>query len=104
MPTTGRNLHRSIAWGVALHLLLMPGSMVSASDLSRPKPPIAFTNVESERFAQTNPECTCRALGRLYALGSQVCLSGVNGTQLFRCGMDLNVTSWQSMSKPCPLS
>lgn len=45
-------------------------------------------------------ECTCRALGRDHAVGTTICLNNA----LFRCGMDLNVTSWQAEGQPCPQS
>lgn len=128
MPTTGRaGRHftarleaacsglKPITAGFAQSLLLSFCIVLAAGSALRaegsltgpavsPRPLIAFTNAESKAFAQSNPECTCRAQGRIYALGSQICLPGANGTQLFRCGMDLNVTSWKSMAKPCPLS
>jgi len=66
--------------------------------------PRAFENAAAEAHAQNHPECTCRAQGQSYPLGSQICLSGVQGSQIFRCSMDLNVTSWKSVGTPCPQS
>jgi hypothetical protein len=57
-----------------------------------------------QRQAPLMPECTCRAAGRNHNLGSQICIQGANGNQLFRCVMDLNVTSWKAVGEPCPLS
>jgi hypothetical protein len=51
-----------------------------------------------------HPECFCRALGRTHRLGTEICLGSNGPSQVFRCGMDLNVTSWKPMGKPCPLS
>lgn len=66
--------------------------------------PLSFENAAAEAHAQNHPECTCRAEGRSFPLGSQICLSGVQGSQIFRCSMDLNVTSWKSVGSPCPQS
>lgn len=66
--------------------------------------PRSFENAAAEAHAQNHPECTCRALGQSFPLGSQICLSGVQGSQIFRCSMDLNVTSWKSVGTPCPQS
>lgn len=50
------------------------------------------------------PECTCRAQGQSYHIGTETCLY-INGiSQIFRCDMDLNVTSWKPTGSLCPLS
>ncbi|MFN3481515.1 hypothetical protein [Rhabdaerophilum calidifontis] len=51
-------------------------------------------------LAAAMPQCTCRAGGVSHALGAEICL----GTRLFRCAMDLNVTSWQATGSLCPES
>lgn len=50
------------------------------------------------------PECSCRAQGQSYHVGTETCLyiNGIN--QIFRCDMDLNVTSWKPTGSLCPLS
>lgn len=52
----------------------------------------------------SRPECTCRAQGQSYHVGTETCLH-INGiSQIFRCDMDLNVTSWKPVGSLCPLS
>lgn len=52
----------------------------------------------------SRPECTCRAQGQSYHIGTETCLH-INGiSQIFRCDMDLNVTSWKPTGSLCPLS
>lgn len=52
----------------------------------------------------SRPECTCRAQGQSFHVGTETCLhiNGIN--QVFRCDMDLNVTSWKPTGSLCPLS
>lgn len=52
----------------------------------------------------SRPDCTCRAQGQNFHVGTETCLH-VNGiSQIFRCDMDLNVTSWKPVGSLCPLS
>ena len=46
-------------------------------------------------------DCTCRAGGRDYALGSSICLPTPAGLRLAVCGMVVNNTSWQVSAAPC---
>ncbi|KAA2242365.1 hypothetical protein F0L46_02855 [Salinarimonas soli] len=56
------------------------------------------------RTAQADPhaECYCRAQGRQFGMGEQVCLRSPEGPRMARCVMDLNVTSWRFTQDPCP--
>ncbi|HRE20680.1 MAG TPA: hypothetical protein PKW21_06565 [Rhabdaerophilum sp.] len=58
----------------------------------------------SSPMPMSRPECTCRAQGQSYHVGTETCLH-INGiSQIFRCDMDLNVTSWKPTGSLCPLS
>lgn len=46
-------------------------------------------------------DCTCRALGRSFELGTKVCLKTPHGPRLATCGMSLNNTSWHFSKEPC---
>ena len=51
--------------------------------------------------AQLNKtECTCRLRGENLPVGSEVCMQN----SMFRCQMNQNVTTWQPLASPCPLS
>lgn len=50
--------------------------------------------------APAQADCTCRALGRDFALGSTICLPA----GLMRCEMSTNVTSWTPLGRGCPES
>lgn len=58
------------------------------------------------RLAQADPhaECYCRAKGRQWGMGEQVCLRSPEGPRMARCVMDLNVTSWRFTGEACPES
>jgi hypothetical protein len=47
---------------------------------------------------QSIRDCDCRAAGRFWRQGQQVCLGG----RRFVCGMDLNVSSWIATGDDCP--
>lgn len=79
-------------------LVLLAASAVQALE---PAPVQSVTSpVQVPQHAQGLPECTCRASGQDHRIGAQICL----GSQMFRCSMDLNVTSWKSTGSPCPQS
>lgn len=46
-------------------------------------------------------DCTCRAGGRDYPLGTSVCLPTPVGLRLAVCDMVLNNTSWRVSAAPC---
>ena len=47
-------------------------------------------------------DCTCRLPGASAPLGSVACLSPGGRTGLYRCDMNLNITSWQRIGDGCP--
>lgn len=47
-------------------------------------------------------DCQCRANGREFQQGQLACLKLPNGTQLARCGMELNNSSWKKVQDGCP--
>jgi hypothetical protein len=49
-------------------------------------------------------DCTCRALGRDFALGHAICLATPDGPRRAVCGMVLNNTSWHVSGTPCVLA
>lgn len=46
-------------------------------------------------------DCTCRAQGRDFELGTTICLSTPSGDRLSACSMVTNVTSWTISDIPC---
>ena len=56
------------------------------------------------RLAAADPDCTCRAQGRDFALGQSVCLATPKGARMATCAMVLNNTSWQFTETPCVVS
>jgi hypothetical protein len=51
-----------------------------------------------------DPNCVCRARGREFQLGANVCLPSPKGPRMATCGMVLNNTSWQFSDTPCVIS
>jgi hypothetical protein len=49
-----------------------------------------------------NADCQCRANGRQFQQGQVACLTLPSGSQLARCGMELNNSSWKKMQDGCP--
>lgn len=47
-------------------------------------------------------ECQCLANGRKYQHGEIACLMLPNGSQLARCDMVLNNSSWKKIGDECP--
>jgi hypothetical protein len=47
-------------------------------------------------------DCYCRAEGRMFAEGEQVCLKTAEGPRLALCDMEINVMSWSITETPCP--
>ena len=47
-------------------------------------------------------ECSCRAQGRVFAVGEKACLRSADGPRLAQCGMVLNNTSWRFTAETCP--
>ncbi len=48
--------------------------------------------------ALAGPNCTCRFQGHNYKIGEVACILG----DLKRCEMQLNNTSWQTVTQGCP--
>jgi hypothetical protein len=48
--------------------------------------------------------CRCRFQGTAYRLGDTVCMNTHLGTQLARCDLFLNNTSWVPTGVPCTMS
>lgn len=48
--------------------------------------------------------CRCRYRGDAYPLGDTVCMNTPLGTQLARCDLFLNNTSWVPTGVPCTMS
>lgn len=48
--------------------------------------------------------CTCRAEGRSFELGTTMCLKSPQGPRLARCEMALNNTSWRWLQEGCPVT
>jgi hypothetical protein len=49
---------------------------------------------------QSAAECTCRALGTNFVVGSEACINNAR----MRCVMEQNVTSWKRVQDSCPQS
>lgn len=84
-------------YGLALAAAMLAGLPALAQ---HPNLPLSFTTTADQLHAQNHPECTCRAGGASFQLGTQICI----GDQMVRCSMDLNVTSWKSVGSACPQS
>jgi len=68
---------------------------------------LIFAGLAAASFAlpaRADPDCTCRAQGREFALGQSVCLVSPKGPRIATCGMVLNNTSWQFSDTPCVVS
>jgi hypothetical protein len=50
----------------------------------------------------TMANCQCRANGREFEQGQVACLRLPSGTELARCGMELNNSSWKKIQDGCP--
>lgn len=48
------------------------------------------------------PPCTCRAQGKVFDMGEQICLATPDGPRMALCAMDQNVTSWKPTAQTCP--
>jgi hypothetical protein len=48
--------------------------------------------------ADAKAECECRARGKAFGQGEEICLGG----SMAVCAMDQNVTTWQRTGRSCP--
>lgn len=53
---------------------------------------------------QSRLPCDCRALGRQWSQGEEICLDLGRGPKAYVCGMDQNVTNWKDTGRRCPES
>ena len=88
---------------IAAFLAVLPTALIAADDgdVRRVNSPLYVQKNDQMRiYPAGKPECTCRAGGRSFGVGTTTCL----GAALFRCEMDQNVTSWKPTKEACPLS
>lgn len=78
----------------AMVALVCQVGVATAAEPPRPSADVPVSRVSSQ------PECTCRAGGQNYGVGTQICI----GNRMMRCSMAINVTSWEQTGEPCPLS
>lgn len=80
-----------------VHVLLacLAATPIAAQTMPRPAEPAPPVS----RVAK-QPECTCRAAGQSFGVGSEICI----GNRMMRCTMAINVTSWEQTDKACPQS
>jgi hypothetical protein len=78
------------AFGLAALLAALPGSAHHRSVLQN----------GIRVAADPQQECECRARGRAYTQGEEICLNG----QLAVCDMEQNVTTWRQTRRMCPQS
>lgn len=87
-------MHRVLA---LISILLPLPALAHSPSFSRP--PTA-----PSELAQHSGPCQCRALGRMYDMGSEVCLDLGDGKRTYSCDMDQNVTNWKKTGRTCPES
>ncbi len=66
--------------------------------------PAAAQNTAKPGVKLAKKNCTCRFMGRKYALGVMLCLKTPNGPRMARCELNLNNTSWKPTSTPCNIA
>ena len=74
-------------------------SLIACADLR-----LAAAAELSPNIAQRHINCTCRANGRSYHVGDQVCLSTAKGYRMAQCQMQQNVTNWLISPDDCSVS
>lgn len=104
MPDRNQLFRRHAARPRSRHRFVLMAALSCAGPALASDPAAAPPPQLAQFRAQSTPECTCRAKGQVFRIGDQVCLNGTSGSQMFRCAMDLNVTSWQPAGQPCPQS
>ena len=60
----------------------------------------AFQSRPKAMPVQSRSECTCRAKGAEFVVGTEACINNAR----MRCVMEQNVTSWRRMDDGCPQS
>lgn len=81
--------------GVRIAILLL--ASLGASRAAEPPP---VSKAPPVTLASNKPECTCRAGGQSYGIGTEICI----GNRMMRCAMAINVTSWEQTERGCPQS
>ena len=83
---------RSAFLGSALTVILALGASSSGAHHR----PVVVNN--QRVAADPTQDCECRARGKAFTIGEQICL---NGTVAI-CDMNQNVTTWRSTKDTCP--
>lgn len=83
---------RSAFLGSALTVILALGASSSGAHHR----PVVVNN--QRVAADSTQDCECRARGKAFTIGEQICL---NGTVAI-CEMNQNVTTWRSTRDTCP--
>lgn len=63
--------------------------------------PVAASSASAEAVADRLPPCTCRADGRSYDMGDEICLATPAGRRIMRCTMVINMPSWTPTERSC---
>lgn len=50
------------------------------------------------------PECRCQNYGNYYKVGQEACIKTNKGPRMARCILKLNVSFWEWLDQPCPVS
>jgi hypothetical protein len=86
----------SFAKGICVALGLV-ASCASSTLLAHHRPVV----VNGQRVAaDPSQDCECRARGKAWRQGEEICLSGRKAI----CTMDQNVMSWRMTDRSCPLA
>jgi hypothetical protein len=63
--------------------------------------PAAAASAPAGAVTDTLPPCTCRAEGRTYDMGDEICLATPAGRRIMRCAMVINMPSWTPTERSC---
>jgi hypothetical protein len=83
---------RSAFLGSALTVVLALGASSSGAHHR----PVVVNN--QRVAADSTQDCECRARGKAFTIGEQICLNGT----IAICDMNQNVTTWRSTRNTCP--
>ncbi|WP_350334801.1 hypothetical protein [Coralliovum pocilloporae] len=50
------------------------------------------------------PECRCQNYGNYYKVGEEACIKTNKGPRMARCILKINVSFWEWLDRPCPVS
>lgn len=82
---------------VGFGLLLLGGVLIAAASARSQS---RFERPRGDYQIPALPECTCRAKGASFVVGTETCINEAT----YRCVMDQNVTSWQRLDRSCSIS